>query len=454
MAKPRKHKTKNKKPSFLRKFLSRYSGEIGGIVLLGLGLFATLSLLSYSALDPSFNTASATQIQNWLGHAGAYTSDFLLQSFGLPAWLGVIVLLMWGWRMLAELESPPMGLRLLLLPAGLLLTCAAAAALPIPQSWPFHAGLGGFVGQLIMKTAMSLTGLQSLAGMTVLGIAGGTAGLLLLALSTGLAREEWVYYGQVIAAVISYIGARIYGALAFIANEIKVLFGREPLPLVEAEAPKPAEKLELPKPPERKKREMVIEKTAPIKKPEAKQRRLDLDMEDFQLPSIDLLKKPANKVVETQSAESLEQNAKLLESVLNNYGVEGEVVKVRPGPVVTLYELEPSPGTRAARVIGLADDIARNMSTLSVRVASVPSRSVLGIELPNRTRETVFMRELLEIGEEDARKVALPLILGKDIGGSPIVADLARMPHLLIAGTTGSGKSVAINTMILSLLYR
>ncbi len=140
--------------------------------------------------------------------------------------------------------------------------------------------------------------------------------------------------------------------------------------------------------------------------------------------------------------------------MLEDFGVRGQIVKVRPGPVVTLYELEPAPGIKASRVIGLADDIARSMSAISARVAVVPGRNVIGIELPNQRTETVYLRELLasELYERSAAK--LPLVLGKDIGGAPVIADLARMPHLLIAGTTGSGKSVGINTMILSILYR
>jgi len=158
--------------------------------------------------------------------------------------------------------------------------------------------------------------------------------------------------------------------------------------------------------------------------------------------------------VQRINEESLEKNARLLETVLDDFGVKGEIVKVRPGPVVTLYELEPAPGTKSSRVINLADDIARSMSAVSVRVATVPGRNVIGIELPNLRRETVYLRELLTTKDYEDERHSLPLILGKDIGGSPVIADLARMPHLLIGGTTGSGKSVAINTMILSLLYR
>ena len=187
----------------------------------------------------------------------------------------------------------------------------------------------------------------------------------------------------------------------------------------------------------------------------AGQKELDLATGEYRLPPLDILSLPSRISTETKiDEEALEQNARLLETVLEDFGVKGQIVKVRPGPVVTLYELEPAPGTKSSRVIGLADDIARSMSAVSARVATVPGRNVIGIELPNARRETVFLRELLSTRHYEDNRLGLPLALGKDIGGDPVITDLARMPHLLIGGTTGSGKSVAVNTMILSLLYR
>ncbi|RKE79979.1 DNA translocase FtsK [Rhizobium sp. AG855] len=180
-----------------------------------------------------------------------------------------------------------------------------------------------------------------------------------------------------------------------------------------------------------------------------------LKPDGFQLPSVHLLAEPRAVTRDaTLSAEALEHNARLLEGVLDDFGVKGEIIHVRPGPVVTLYELEPAPGIKSSRVIGLADDIARSMSAIAARVAVVPGRNAIGIELPNQTRETVYLRELIASRDFDGNKAKLAMALGKTIGGEPVVADLAKMPHLLVAGTTGSGKSVAINTMILSLLYK
>ena len=174
----------------------------------------------------------------------------------------------------------------------------------------------------------------------------------------------------------------------------------------------------------------------------------------FDLPPLALLSDPANIERHHLSEAALAENARMLENVLDDYGVKGEIVSVRPGPVVTMYELEPAPGLKASRVIGLADDIARSMAALSARVSTVPGRSVIGIELPNDKRETVSFREILSSRAYGDGTQKLPLALGKAIGGDPMVTDLSKMPHLLIAGTTGSGKSVAINTMILSLLYK
>jgi S-DNA-T family DNA segregation ATPase FtsK/SpoIIIE len=190
------------------------------------------------------------------------------------------------------------------------------------------------------------------------------------------------------------------------------------------------------------------------KKPQQNKLHL-IDEEEWQLPSLDLLQEvPAQDTSTLFDKDALRKNAEMLQNILADFNVQGDITAIHPGPVVTLYELEPAPGIKSARVISLADDIARSMSAVSVRCAVVPGRNVIGIELPNRRRQTVFMRDLLETDEVEKTKAILPLILGKDIGGKPIIGDLSKMPHLLVAGTTGSGKSVAVNTMILSLLYR
>ncbi|GLQ28637.1 DNA translocase FtsK [Sulfitobacter pacificus] len=229
----------------------------------------------------------------------------------------------------------------------------------------------------------------------------------------------------------------------------------EPLPLQEAPAPVVPP---IPVAEPRKVVQQPTRKPTPPSKQAIAEAQPALSFEDthpgFELPPLNLLENPEDVQRLHLSDEALEENARMLESVLDDYGVKGEIVAVRPGPVVTMYELEPAPGLKASRVIGLADDIARSMAALSARVSTVPGRSVIGIELPNENREKVVLREILSSRDFGDGNQRLPLALGKDIGGDPVVANLAKMPHLLIAGTTGSGKSVAINTMILSLLYK
>ena len=228
-----------------------------------------------------------------------------------------------------------------------------------------------------------------------------------------------------------------------------------PAPAVEAPA---VARVEIPTPEPKKVVQHVVKKPLQPSKQAQAEAQPKLQFEDkyadYEHPPLSLLASPS--VVERHHLpdEALEENARMLESVLDDYGVKGEIVSVRPGPVVTMYELEPAPGLKASRVIGLADDIARSMSALSARVSTVPGRSVIGIELPNEKREMVVLREMIAARDFGDSNMKLPLALGKDIGGEPIIANLAKMPHLLIAGTTGSGKSVAINTMILSLLYK
>ncbi|MEN3147511.1 DNA translocase FtsK [Neorhizobium sp. IRAMC:178] len=219
----------------------------------------------------------------------------------------------------------------------------------------------------------------------------------------------------------------------------------EPVPAPVAQVPVPAPITAV---------EPVAVQPAPVQPEIARPRSVRPAEAEYEFPPISLLQEPQGERGQAMQPDALQQSAGLLESILEDFGIRGEIIDVRPGPVVTLYEFEPAPGVKSSRVIGLADDIARSMSALSARVAVVPGRNVIGIELPNATRETVYFRELIECEDYWETKHRLALCLGKTIGGEPVIAELAKMPHLLVAGTTGSGKSVAINTMILSLLYR
>ncbi len=494
-------------------FLQRRLMEATGGLMLAVGLAYLLALISADSGDPSFNRATEGAARNLLGLPGAYTADFTLQSLGLAALVPAAALFAWGWNLIRLRMLEQWWLKLVLFPVACLLTTIPLAALPASGGWPFTAGLGGFAGHMILIGSDGAGGLLALAAAiaAALGLAlTATQWLVILGLLTallagvalyfmlGIGLHSYLRFGRGVASVGRNMGEVIdRGRQSLVRQGTGVVrgdSGRQELvrsrpaargwrwnPFRRSAAPQPprerheprfegtaarAEEIDLPAAPIDVSRDrggtarVVI---APAKKEKAKpakheraQPQLDLEDEsEFELPPMDILSRPAsNLTVQRINEESLEKNARLLETVLDDFGVKGEIVKVRPGPVVTLYELEPAPGTKTSRVVSLADDVARSMSAVSVRIAVVPGRSVIGIELPNREREVVSLRQLLEDESYSGSASKLALVLGKDIGGAPIVVDLTRMPHLLIAGTTGSGKSVAINTMIMSLLYR
>jgi S-DNA-T family DNA segregation ATPase FtsK/SpoIIIE len=414
------------------------------------------------------------------------TADLLLQGFGYAAALPVLALLAWAFRLATQRGLGFIPLRVVGLALGLPLGAAALSLAPLPPEAPGLAGAGGAAGPLLAEAIIAwMSGTFGAYG-TLLG----KAGLILGAVGAGfigcgLTFGEWRGAGRAAlgAGQVAYEAARngaerlrpaeeaprartgffsrMIGRFGGMKDRASGLFRRQepeiPLgPMLRA-ADAAAEAMpirpEVPVAPREAPPVRQRKATEASRRP-APQPELDLRDGAFALPPLDLLTPAPTQRVGRPSEESLQANARLLESVLEDYGVRGRIAEIRPGPVVTLYELEPAPGTKSARVIGLADDIARSMSLIAVRIATVPGRNVIGIEMPNAKRETVFLSEMF--GDEGWHRNPgkLPLALGKDIGGAPVIADLARMPHLLIAGTTGSGKSVGINTMILSLLYR
>ena len=434
--------------------LRRVAIRLGGAGVIGLATAVSVALATFSGVDPTWNTAVDGPVGNGLGEAGAIIADLLLQSIGLAAAFAVLVAAIWGMRILIQ-ARPPLGWswRLPLLPFTLAAWSAALAALPATSGLP--AGPGGAIGTLLLAAAPP----ELVWAATLIALASALGGSILV---IGLSGGEWAVLGRRSATVAvatghvaAMLGRSVRGPGEQPPGHQEPHFAPgeggedDPLPLAEEEDDEawhpPVVEPKRP-PPAPGKREKA-----------ARQGSLDLGTPPsggYQLPSLDLLTVPPEQGGPRLNQDALAQNAKLLESVLEDFGVNGTVVKVRPGPVVTLYELEPAPGTKTSRVIGLADDIARSMSALSVRIATIPGRSVIGIELPNTRREIVYLRELLASEQFEKAPARLTLVLGKDIGGGPVMVDLSRMPHLLVAGTTGSGKSVAINTMILSLLYR
>jgi S-DNA-T family DNA segregation ATPase FtsK/SpoIIIE len=445
----------------MEEFLRRRLSELYGLAQIALAVALAVALATFNAADPSWNTAlppqMAHRVHNLLGLAGSYFADLFLQTLGLAAYALPIVIAVWGVRMLRRQPRAALWLRLIVLFPALLCAATALAPLPAFSAWSPSTSLGGSAGRaLLTLSGTALAGYMGIAGYWLAWAAITLVALVLLSAAVGMRFADWRAGFATVVWAVGRLRALARRDTADANAERPRSAPRRLEPGLESGrslTPKVAPVM----PPTPERRAPRI--TGGPKKPDAAEPRqpaLNLpEPTDYMLPPLDLLQNPEPGARSPElTDELLRRNAELLSSVLGDFGVKGDIVNIRPGPVVTLYELEPAPGTKSSRVIGLADDIARSMSAIAVRVAVVPGRNVIGIELPNQKRETVYMRETLETEAYQAGPAKLALILGKDIGGLPIIADLARMPHLLVAGTTGSGKSVAINTMILSLLYR
>ena len=421
-----------------RAAVGRGTAVTGGLALIVLAAAAAAALASHTPADPSFDTVTGRLPQNLLGVAGAWAADMLLFAAGYAAAALVPAMAIAGVRLLRRKGVAKWQRYALATLAG---TVAAAAAVGL--LWPdpdaaLPAGSGGLAGLIAAGAGDALGTVPALAAFPVTSLLALLLAMLavpLLIWGAGFDRDD--------AATLAALFRHTPDADLDVTP---VERRRRPADVagtvVQAAAP----------------RATIVAPAAPTPvsaKRGRRDRQPSLWLGDvYELPPLDLLKPaPKGPVVRIDRA-SLEQNARLLESVLDDFGVKGRIGDVRPGPVVTMYELEPAPGLKASRVIGLSDDIARSMSAVSARVAVVPGRNVIGIELPNPIRQMVTLSELLASAAFEDQSAALPLVLGKNIAGDPVIADLSPMPHLLIAGTTGSGKSVGLNCMILSLLYR
>jgi S-DNA-T family DNA segregation ATPase FtsK/SpoIIIE len=430
------------------------TARLRGGVVAAFGLCLILAFASYRAADPSWNTSAAGPIHNLLGATGAKLADAGLQSLGLAAWVAAALMVLSGLGRVSQRDPASARARLRLRAGlgalGVLALAGLMAAPPAPTVWPLARGLGGVWGDQLLHLLARLFayaripyGLWAAAGLLALGA------LAALAAAIGLR-------GQDIGSFAVSVGE---GAMSLrrppapdmtstpvakrraerIAKPAAAADGDGPT--IEAPAPQVLN-TKSPKPSKREAREMQAE--LPFAQPKEG---------EFSLPELSMLAKPKPRQSSFDEG-GLRQNARLLESVLAEFGVKGAIDQIRPGPVVTLYELVPAAGVKHGRVVALSDDIARSMSVAACRIAVVQGRNAIGIELPNARRETVYLRDLLSSSEYEKSTHVLPMALGETIGGEPYVADLARMPHLLIAGTTGSGKSVGVNAMILSILYR
>jgi DNA segregation ATPase FtsK/SpoIIIE, S-DNA-T family len=459
-----------------------------GLVNVAIACAAWASLATWSVHDPSLNNATHAAPRNVLGSWGAVVADLTIQSLGLASIILFLPLAAWGWHLVFRTTPNRRRLRFLAWPAAVILLAAALAALPQPKSWPLPNGLGGIFGDFFMAGAHVIgpflpdAAVSFVAGLAFLVIgtmlllfACGTSTSRLIALwaprsrvagewanaSLGAAMHFAMHTGAILRRTFRRRPAHDEGMEEFDDGEEEAWEEAEPEPDAdgriepsfgpasiggeiddeEAEDDITAANYRITRLNPKKKKHTGLSRASRMDTP-------------YDPPPTRLLQQSRTPRGRGVSDEVLQENARELEGVFQDFGVKGEITNVRPGPVVTLYELEPAPGTKSSRVIGLADDIARSMSAVAARVAVVPGRNVIGIELPNDRREIVMLREMIESPDFQENDARLALALGKNIGGEPIIVDLSRMPHLLIAGTTGSGKSVGINTMILSLLYR
>ncbi len=468
-------------PATIRRFLKNRLFELAGISIFICLIAVGVALATWSS-DELDGPA-----QNWLGYPGGVAADELMQLFGLGVLALIAVPMAWAVRLVGHggIRRPVRSIVAWI--GAIFCASAALAALPASSSWPMAAGLGGNAGDVLhgfflLVLSLGLKGiLPKLFAATVMAVLAVWLGLRAAGFGRSAATENTrslLRFGK--AAVRAMLGM-LRGLYAnwcefrrqrrlrvapkptgdILTRLAPVRAGRRIEPVLSPrQTPQLVEDTEEEDepdfssdadedraPPRVKRPDRAVKQSRRIQKTD--------QPEDFELPPLTLLAEPKRLGKSAElSDEALEQNARALEGVLDDFGVKGQIIKVRPGPVVTLYELEPAPGIKSSRVISLADDIARSMSAVSARVAVVSGRNAIGIELPNARRETVYLRELLASEAFEKTGQNLALALGKNIGGEPIFADLARMPHLLIAGTTGSGKSVGINTMILSLLYR
>jgi len=475
-------------------FMQRRFREASGLLVILATAALGIALATWSVSDPSLNHATDAPVRNAFGPKGAIVADLLMQLIGVSSIAILVPLALLGWRVLTHKPNHRSLWQTKYWLLGVASAAAVASLLPTTDRWPLPTGLGGVIGDAIVtipKHYFSAFGLL-LFSLIFLVIA-----ILSLAVSSGFSTPvvadsddfgteptEWKMKNDFSKQAtertsVKNIFKRSFGHFLFsIYNAIFLFFSSLSLSRPKNENKVKSEGVfaysdlgdrmnDIPSH-RGESNKFINTKNSPKQETRtdglSRRRPIDTSVDsyrhnsrhiagDYTSPLLSFLTQ-GSKPSRSYGEDSLEQNARLLESVLEDFSVKGDVISVHPGPVVTLYEFEPAPGIKSSRVIGLADDIARSMSAISARVAVVPGRNAIGIELPNPRRETVYLRELVASPDFTDSKHKLAIALGKTIGGEPVIVDLAKMPHLLVAGTTGSGKSVAINTMILSLLYR
>ena len=448
----------------LASFLRRRLMEITGIVLIAIGVLLLLTLLPANSSDNSLSVFSTRPVQHWLGSYGATVASALYEAVGLAAFAFTIFPISWGYRLLRNQEIGHKRVRFFMAPVALVLLAAgfygAAGAF-------MDGSIGGSVGPIITGIILPLIPpIPDFYGITTMHLLGTGClifGAMAFVWAAAMSRQQW----RIVTWPLGVVGKGVKLVFGGILSRSQSAAAHGDDADTGASAKEKKSRRAKKKSAAKSRQEPTLvagatpldaasssPTTAGSKQRRATQASLDFDGgSGFKLPPHKLLKTPG-KAASGPSQKVLEERARQLEEVLGDFSINGSIGDVRYGPVVTRYDLNPAPGTKSQRVISLADDIARSMSAISVRVAVVPGQNVIGIELPNEDRQTVMLREILDDPVWTDDNSGLPMALGKDIAGAPVIVDLAQMPHLLVAGTTGSGKSVGINAMILSMLYR
>lgn len=436
----------------------RISKIFAGALFILFAICGFFALYSYNAYDPSWNFSSSAVIKNWAGVMGANLSSLYLAFFGYAGYYISFVFLVWGVKIIYinfredEYEDNwynHIAVKFTFLLISAVSVSAVLALFDSVHTMPVDyasSSNGGFIGGMLSDK------FRDFIGTVVYSIFFILFSMVTVLFTLSVKLKTWLKI-----SIISYLTASFAFKFvcrqisAFVAFVVDAFSGK-----LESDANiESAHEVEEETTLKKRRNRKIANKEETHKLTEKIQHTLDMEMRDeFQLPALSLLTFQEEQKNKRPSNESLQANAEMLEKTLADFGVQGKIVEVQPGPVVTLYSFEPAPGTKSSRIIGLADDIARSMSAVSARIAVIPGQNAIGIELPNSYRETVYLKELLLSPEFKKNKFSLPLCLGKDISGKAVVIDMAKTPHLLVAGTTGSGKSVGLNGMILSLLYK
>lgn len=468
-------------------FLRRGLREIFGFIFILSALAVAVALIRYDINDISFNTASDVHASYYLKTLGCYASDLMLQTIGIGAFIFTGIFLGWGIQLLNNKKFKLTLAKVMVAFLSMACLCVVVTSIPVIDQFSIamfnplgslpHSG--GFIGYLLylpllsfFKTKSILFFLMPTLCLVAFCAIYGFWFSLGFTFMQFVAVLVWLYNAVVLMSVV--LGRFVYQSYLWCHR-----FSKNPRQRMDEtygnieetsyeESHVTYENIDDSQLPDWNDSGgelndfpsiTEVDQTIVQKKSIVKNKKIDLPLHllqsgEYVLPPLELLDKTIIQKNKNLSQDLLNEQARLLENVLNEFGISGEIVNIRPGPVVTMYELKPAPGIKTSRVIGLSDDIARSMSALSARIAVIPGQNVIGIELPNKTRQTVYLRGLLNTEDYQKTETDLPLILGEDIGGNPIIADLAKMPHLLVAGTTGSGKSVSVNAMILSLLFK